>query len=218
MNWKLIAVGLAIAGGVHWYLYEREISHPPGILVPELPRVSDTDRRPWTGDGGLHYRPLKQLTIRARLLSRSNVILGSWAHISPVDLGLGWRRMSDSGIIEQLDMSQYNTLIGNTRFLTFNIRQDAPMRRWSAAERDAVFAQLTHLHAIPSDDSIEKTLEGLRPGQILTLDGQLVQVSDPGGQVLLTSSLVLGDRNCEVMWVESLDLSDPEASNEGDLK
>jgi len=218
MNWRLIAIGLAIAGGVHWYLYEREISHRPGILVPEPPRVSDTDRRPWTGDGGLHYRPLKRLTIRARLLSRSNVLLGSWAHISPVDLGLGWGRMSDSAIIEQLEMSQYNAVIGGTRFLTFNIRQDAPMRRWSRAERDAVFAQLTHLHAIPANDSIEKTLEGLRPGQILTLGGQLVQVSDPDGQVLLTSSLILGDHNCEVMWVESLDLSDSEASNRGDFQ
>jgi hypothetical protein len=213
MNWKLILTGLAIAGGVNWYLYERPVSHPAGILVPELPRVSSTDRRPWTEADGLRYRPLKRLHIRARLLSRSNVKLGSWADISPVDLGLGWGRMSDSGIIEQLDMGEYNAVISGTRFLSISIRRDAPMQHWPPAERDAIFSQLTHLHAIPADDSIEKALKGLRPGQVLSLDGQLVQISDPRGNVRLTSSTILGDRNCEVMWVESLALSDAGAAS-----
>lgn len=208
MNWKLILIiGLAVAGGINWYLYERAISHPPGILVPELPHISKTNHRPWTADDGLRYLPLKRLKIRARLLSRSNVTLGSWADISPVDLGLGWGDMSDSSIIEQLDLSQYNAPIGGTRFLTFSIRQEAPLRRWPRARLDTLFRQLTHLHAIPASDSVDKTLKGLRPGQILTLDGQLVQVSAPGGHVLLASSLVLGDHDCEIMWVESVILS-----------
>lgn len=207
MNWKPILIGAAILGGINWYLYEREIAHPPGVLVPEPPRVSDTDHASWIGDDGLHYRPLKRLRIRARLLSRSNVKLGSWADISPVDLGLGWGRMSDSSIIEQLNLGQYNAPIGGTRFLTFSIRQDAPLRGWSRAERDALFAQLTHVHAIPANDSVDKALRGLRPGQVLTLDGQLVRISKPSGRVLLNSSLVLGDHNCEVMWVESVSLS-----------
>jgi len=209
MRWKPILIGLAVAGGINWFLYEREISHPPGILVPEMPQVTDTDRSSWVAENGLRYRPLKRLAMRARLLSRSNVTLGSWAHISPVDLGLGWGRMSDSSIIAQLDMGQYNAPIGGTRFLAFSIRRDAPLRRWPRAEQKALFAQLTHLHAIPANDSIEKALKGLRPGQILSLEGQLVQVSDPGGHVLLASSLILGDHDCEIMWVESLALSNP---------
>ena len=202
-------IALAVVGGVNWYLYDREISHPPGILVPELPRVSDTERPAWISKDGLHYKPLKHLQIRARLLSRSNVTLGSWTDISPVDLGLGWGRMSDSSIIEQLDMRQYNAPIGGSRFLAFRVRPDAPIRHWPRREQEALFNELTHVHAIPADDSVEKRLRGLRPGQVLTLAGQLVQMSDEKGHALLTSSLVLGDRNCEIMWVESLALSDP---------
>jgi len=212
MKWKLILIGAAVLGGVNWYLYEREISHPPGILVPELPKVSDTDHGSWTADNGLRYRPLKRLTIRARLLSRSNVALSNWADISPVDLGLGWGDMSDSSIIEQLDLGEYNAPISGTRFLAFSIRRDAPVRHWPRAKQEALFSQLTHLHAIPADESLEKALKGLRPGQILTLDGQLVQVSDSEGRRHLTSSLVLGDQKCEVMWVESLSLLNAEAS------
>ncbi len=209
MNWKLVMIALAVVGGINWYLYEREISHPPGILVPEQPRVSDTAHPSWITEDGLQYKPLKHLKIRARLLSRSNVTLGSWTDISPVDLGLGWGRMSDSSIIEQLDMGQYNAPISGTRFLAFSVRQDAPIRHWPRLEQEALFNQLTHLHAIPADDSVENMLKGLRPGQVLTLEGQLVRISDTKGHALLASSLVLGDRNCEVMWVESLTLSNP---------
>jgi hypothetical protein len=208
MNWKLMLIGLIVAGGLNWYLHDREIRHPPGILVAEQPRVSDTDHPPWTSVEGLRYRPLKRLSIRARLLSRNNIALGSWDHISPVDLGLGWGSMSDSGIIEQLNIGQYNAPIGGTRFLAFSIREDAPIRRWPRARRDALFTQLTHVHAIPSDDAIGEKLAGLRPGQILTLEGQLVQIAGPRGHVILNSSLILGDRSCEVMWVESLVLSE----------
>ena len=50
MNWKLIVIGLAIAGGINWYLYEREVPHPPGILVPdELIERMTAVSAPWAG-------------------------------------------------------------------------------------------------------------------------------------------------------------------------
>lgn len=208
MNWKLVLVVLNLVAGINWFLYEREINHPAGIQVAEDPQVLATVRKPWNDDKGLQYRPLNRLVIKARLLSRNNISLGGWDHISPVDLGLGWQRMSDSRILEQLDCAQYNAPIGGTRFLACHLRNGADILNWSRDEQTKLWSQATHVHAIPANRQIEKILSRLRPGQVLALDGQLVEVRDHKGHTLLKSSTILGDSNCEVMWVEAVRLFD----------
>lgn len=205
-RWPLILVAAFVAGAVNWYLFEREIHHPPGIMVTQEPRVLPSHRPSWTGDAGLGYQSLGHLVIRARLLGRSNVTLSGWASISPVDLGLGWREMSDSQIIEQLDIGQYNAPIGGTRFLSFHVRRGTEIATWPRPRLATLFSQLTHVHAIPANQDIERTLRRLRPGQLLQLEGELVRVTNPNGQVLLTSSTVLGDSDCEILWVEAIEL------------
>jgi len=202
----LILFAAIAFGAGNWFLFEREIRHPPGITVVEKPRILPSSRSPWLGADGARYRSLGRLVMRARLLSRNNVALSRWASISPVDLGLGWGEMSDSRIIDQLDIAQYNAPIGGVRFLSFGIRHGAEILGWPHDRLAQLFTQLTHVHAIPANQAIEKTLRRLRPGQLLTLDGQLVEVVDPSGQALLTSSTVLGDTNCEVMWVQKVGL------------
>jgi hypothetical protein len=208
MNWKLLLIVLCLVAGINWFLFEREITHAPGIQVAQDPQVLPTHRAPWSGEQGLRYRPLQRLVIKARLLSRNNISLGSWDHISPVDLGLGWQWMSDTRILEQMDCDQHNAPIGGSRFLSCHLHDGVDIRHWSRDKQAELWSQLTHVHAIPANQHIEKILSRLRPGQVLTLDGQLVEVQDNKGHALLKSSTVLGDRNCEVMWVESVQLFD----------
>jgi len=208
MRWHWILFAASVAGGVHWYLYERPVTHPAGITVPEIPEVLPGATDPWTDAQGLQYESLGRLHIRGRLLSRNNVSLSGWADISPVDLGLAWGEMSDSRVLDQLDISQYTAPISGTRFLFVGIPADSEIMQWPKEQRDALFRQTTHIHTIPATARIEERISALRPGQIVTLDGQLVEVQDTQGRRLITSSTVLGDPHCEVMWVESLDLSD----------
>jgi hypothetical protein len=208
MRWRWPLFALAIAAGVNWYLYERPVSHPPGITVPEQPEVSAGSGETWRDDNGLRYESLARLHIRARLLSRSNVSLSGWNDISPVDLGLAWGEMSDSRVLDQLDISQYSAPISGTRFLFVGIPPESQIAHWSRERIDALFHQATHIHTIPATPEMEQRISHLRPGQIITLEGELVQVEDAQGRRGLTSSTVLGDRDCEVMWVESLELSD----------
>lgn len=203
-HWRIL-IGILIAfGAINWFLYEREIAHPPGILINQMPQVSDTLRSPWVDGDGLRYQPVARLEISARLLSRNNVSLGSWDHISPVDLGLGWGAMSDSAILDQLDIAQYNAPLGGSRFLAFNIRDDAEIRHWTRKRRAELFRQLTHVHAIPASSEIAEQLKHMRPGLLIKLDGLLVNVTDPQGRALLKTSTILGDHDCEIMWVRSI--------------
>lgn len=209
MRWFWILFYIAaLAGGVDWFLKERPINHPPGVMVPEAPELLPGRDDPWSDGGGFEYRSLGRLRIRALLLSRNNTRLSGWDDISPTDLALAWGEMSDSRILDQLDISQYTAPISGSRFMFIGIPAGSKIMKWRQADRDALLTQATHIHTIPATPEIGTQLSSLRPGQILRLDGQLVIVQDAFGRRRLESSTILGDRHCEIMWVESLELSD----------
>jgi hypothetical protein len=62
------------------------------------------------------------------------------------------------------------------------------------------------VHAIPADDNVESQLRKLRPGQVVTLTGYLVDVRGPGGFTWNTSLRRddTGDGACEIMWIEQV--------------
>jgi len=62
------------------------------------------------------------------------------------------------------------------------------------------------VHAIPADDKVESQLRKLRPGQVVTLTGYLVDVRGPGGFAWNTSLRRddAGDGACEIMWIEQV--------------
>jgi hypothetical protein len=62
------------------------------------------------------------------------------------------------------------------------------------------------MHMIPANDDIKKTLEDLRPGEVIDLKGFLVLVTRPHGWKW-KSSLSRTDTGmgaCEVVWVDEL--------------
>ena len=48
----------------------RDITHPPGVLVPEAPRQNDLAQREPIRQGDYSIRPRAAFNIRARVLSR----------------------------------------------------------------------------------------------------------------------------------------------------
>jgi hypothetical protein len=73
---------------------------------------------------------------------------------------------------------------------------------------DALITEAAQIHAIPATAAIDDALRRLRPGQIVSLSGYLVDVSGPGGFAWKTSltRTDTGDGACEIMWIEALDL------------
>jgi len=71
--------------------------------------------------------------------------------------------------------------------------------------RAFLLANLTHVHTIPADPAIASKLAGIRPGQVIRFSGLLVDVMSPAN-VRYTSSLALHDYNCEIAWIDELEL------------
>jgi hypothetical protein len=70
-----------------------------------------------------------------------------------------------------------------------------------------LISHMAQMHMIPATTDLEGRLKKLRPGQIVTASGYLVDVRGPGGFAWNTSlsRTDTGNGACELFWVEALD-------------
>ncbi|MEO8803794.1 MAG: hypothetical protein ABI304_06555 [Rudaea sp.] len=84
----------------------RPILHLPGELVVQAPLQEPLDSAPpKLHKGKIAIKPLAKFSLSARVLSRADYRWDTPAQISPTDLALGWQRMSDSSILDKVDIS-----------------------------------------------------------------------------------------------------------------
>lgn len=195
-RWAWIVLGIALAGAWHWWSSERSESHPPGIIAAQAPQQIDLDPSPSFEFKGrtLIRRARYQLTVR--VLRKEIYRIDGAATLAPVDLAVGWGRMSDSATLDQLSITQMG------RFFYWQPRNPATF----SVPAEALIAEAAQIHAIPATPEIERAVRRLRPGQVVSLAGDLVDVRDPGGFTWRTSltRTDTGDGACEIMWIEGL--------------
>lgn len=195
-RWGSLVV-VALAGGLGiWWWQGRSVSQPPGILVPEEPtQIASDTRATWTFHQ-FTFTPLAQFVVRARVLSTERYRFDRAAELSPVDFALGWGPMSDSRVLAAL-----------------SIQQRDRWYFWSASNLPIPEAEvITHsanMHMIPATPAVGRRLLAVRTGQIVELQGQLVQAVAKDGWhwVSSLSRADTGDGSCEVVWVERAEVS-----------
>ena len=177
--------------------FEKEIKHGPGVLAPNDPvQVGIKPEASFPFD---EYRiiPQANFSLTARILSKKTYRYGRESDLSPIDLALGWGRMSDETILESFSISQ------SGRWYNWRVRElPIPVRE--------VSNHSANMHIIPATDELEKKLKRLKKGEIIQLTGKLVNVqADDGWR--WKSSLKRTDRGngaCELFYVESLTVKD----------
>jgi hypothetical protein len=188
------ALAAYVAWGAWSWYSNRPFREPDGVLVDGEPiqaNVSDgpkLQRGRWTLTVRATYR------ITARVLSRETYHFDAIADLVPEDLALGWGPMSDNLVLKTLDISQSN------RFYYW--RTTAATR----LSREVIITHSANTHVIPESAAIAKELARLRPGQVITLQGELVDAARNDGGTLRTS-LVRNDTGagaCEVMLVSDV--------------
>ena len=140
-------------------------------------------------------QPLAKFSLIARVLSRDDYHFDAESDISPTDLAFGWGRMSDSAILRSIDISQ------GGRFYHWQVR-DFPIPRREIETHSA------NMHMIPADASVERALKRVRIGDVVTLDGYLVEADKPNGWKW-RSSLTredTGNGACELIYVRELSM------------
>src|SRR5260370_403219 len=100
---KQILLGLVLLLVVLAYLWPgKGTAYPPGVLVSEEPTQRlVTNTEPWQVKE-YTITPLADYHIRARVLQTERYWFDSSSGLSPIDLFVGWGRMSDQAILDQL--------------------------------------------------------------------------------------------------------------------
>jgi hypothetical protein len=195
-RFAVVALALAAYGGWHWWTTDRAVDRPPGIVAPDEPVQVNLDDPPRFEVKGYTFIKRAKYDITARLLRKEIYRLDGGAGIAPVDLGVGWGPLSDSTLLQELEFSQMG------RFFYWQPREaDFPL------PTPVLISHLAQMHMIPATKDLEARLKKLRPGQIVTASGYLVDVRGPGGFAWNTSlsRTDAGDGACELFWVEALD-------------
>ncbi len=189
----LLALLLALAG--YWH-GSRPITHPPGVLVAEAPLQQPLDEAVALRKGEVAIKPLAKFALTARVLGREDYRWDELARLVPVDLALGWGRMSDSDVLDKVRISQ------SGRFYFWQLRQ------FPIPEREIIESS-ANMHLIAADDSIERAIKRTRVGDIVSFDGYLVEADWPNGRKAV-SSLTRSDTGagaCEIVWVENFSIA-----------
>jgi hypothetical protein len=129
------------------------------------------------------------------VLSREDYSIDAGSDLSPTDLALGWGRMSDTAVIDQLDISQ------SVRFFTYRWRENPPIPL-KEIERSSA-----NMHVIPADKQVARDLDKVRQGSLIRLQGKLVEARRSDG-FHWRSSLTREDTGagaCELILVESIE-------------
>ncbi|MBC7781458.1 MAG: hypothetical protein H7125_15285 [Proteobacteria bacterium] len=196
MNWpRIVFIALICLGAWNWW-GGRELARPPGVLASDLPVQSSPGQARRFQRNGYELTALATFEISARVLGAEHYRTDREAQLAPVDLALGWGRMSDSEVLKHISISQ------SGRFYFWRT-DNFPIPRQEIETFSA------NMHMIPADERIEAALKAVRPGQLITVRGYLVEAGAVDGWKW-RSSLTRTDTGagaCELIWVESLSTS-----------
>lgn len=173
---------------------QRPVEHPPGVLVSVAPaqkalRKPDTFRY---DEFTMTRRAV--FDIQARVLSRETYFWGTESELSPIDLALGWGRMSDQTIVDQISVRQG----GRWYYTRYALPPPIP--------EDEIMRTSANMHMIPADASVERALKRLRRGDLIRIQGYLVDVDHDSGWLWRTSLSRddTGQGACEIVYVEDV--------------
>ena len=187
-----------ISIGILAYLLVRDwehkpITHPPGVLAATKPVQVNVQA---TNFAMHDYQLTKKarFEIRARVLGSERYYLNREADLSPIDLALGWGVMSDQGLLDQLEISQ------SSRWYRWRYEQSIPV------SDQQIIISSSNMHMIPATDFVERSIMKLREGDLVVLQGYLVDVDHESGWRWRTSMTRTdtGAGACEIVYVESV--------------
>jgi hypothetical protein len=190
--WILLPVAL-------WWLWPAaERTHPPGQLAPAEPLQAPPSSKAAFAHGDFQITPLADFEITARVLARENYYFDSESELAKTDLALGWGVMSDSQVIDALEISQ------SGRWYRWRTEQLPVPRR-------QIETSSANMHIIPANDWVADDLADVRKGDVVEIRGHLVRADGASGWRWVSSLTRndTGDGACEVVYARELRIVTP---------
>lgn len=188
----LLLIGLISFGAFHAW-QGREVNYGPGVIAPSKPVQEDLGLPKAFNYKTYNITPLANFTVEARVLSTEEYRFDAGADLVPIDIAMGWGRMSDESVLKDIEISQ------SGRFYYWRTAQ-------FPIPREEIETHSANMHMIPSDVFIANDLKQVRKGQVIKITGYLVQAEKADGWHW-RSSLTRNDTGngaCELVFVKSI--------------
>lgn len=192
---KILSPVLIIAG-LFYIFKSKEIVQKPGILAPDKPLQSNIKNpQSWIRDN-YQFHPITNFEITAKVLSIRFYRSDQMSEFCPVDLALGWGKMSDQSIIDMFDIKQQH------RWYVWRAdKMPIPQKEIEVSS--------SNIHIIPANDNIVDIIDDIYRGNIVFIKGKLVNVNKIGEKFVWKSSLLRDDKGsgaCEIFWVDEISI------------
>ena len=188
---RIIVIFMLFTAGIAAYYFGSnnvpQHKRPHGVLVVAAPIEKEASLGPWKKAGYL-ITPITTYNGHARVIEKFNPYFSSPSYsdqptklkeLSPYDLTVGWRELSDSSILEDIYFNHGGDIF-DRRILYFSWKYckhpDFVKTLLSTAPSERKF---DHLHIIPADKSVYDTLEKTANGDIIELNGYISDVKTP---------------------------------------
>jgi hypothetical protein len=182
---------------------EPVITSNDPLQTPYSP--SSPDEKPLVlNRAGIEYNihPVANYSISGRVVSRRRYYSG-WdyglaADLSPVDFALVW------GDLAKTQMDRFISYDHGQRFFHYHYKNDIPVTA------DYIISHSSNNHLIPATPKIDRAIKTVKAGELVQVDGYLVNVdahTQGGGFMSWSTSLTRTDTGggaCELIYVTQL--------------
>lgn len=166
-------------------------------LLSSKPIQEELDEKKVFNDEGFTINAAYSYQISARVLRKENYSWDRLSAISPVDLALGWNKMSDEELLEKSKIS----ISQGTRFYFWKLPD------FNVLERKEISENSANVHIIPANEKIKEYLEEeVENNDLIYLEGYLVNVEKDvdGRKWYMKTSTTRKDTGagaCEIIYV-----------------
>lgn len=137
--------------------------------------------------------PRASYDISARVVARERFWLGVPAGLIPWDFGLAWGMLVDEPLRSRIAYFQ------TSRFLFWSWKE-------GSLDRDYIARHAANVHLIPATSRVAGVLNRVRTGDVVRMEGDLVDIAGPNGFTWATSlsRTDTGPGACETIWVRAI--------------
>ncbi len=189
----VIAFLVVVYAGVSWWK-SHPVVHSDQVIATEVPEQAKTKADAF--DFKDHrIIPLADFDITARVLSKKKYFFGRESDLAPIDLALGWGKMSDEVVLDKIKIRQSN------RFYFWTVKQ-------FPIPRKQIEIHSANMHLIPSDKTVLNQIKAVQGGDIVRFSGHLVEIIGSDGW-RWKSSLSRKDTGrgaCELVFVNEFEI------------
>lgn len=183
-----------LIGGMYYYWDTREVTHGPGVVAPEPPIQKSLSEDEITFKN-FTLIPQASITLEGRILSIKKYYFDPFSELTKTDIVFSWKAMSDE--------RNLNSLM---------VRQEDRSFYWEMTKppinKQDMWKQAANMHLIGPTAEMRDKINSLRKGQVVKIEGYLVNAESSEGWTLQTSLSRndIGDGASELVWINKMNI------------